>query len=171
MIKNENLCDAAKRLLTKGIPLKILPNKTRYFLYPMTKADYNFIRAAIEQLRTDVSNCSYENAQIKISLFIQSWGFNPFKELSFGGTTHIKSDEEYAIIQTLFGTTKGKLKANNTNIGGYQCFCCKNFPLVSYTPHKTIKESWECLLIAYNNPEYAIVLNHKVDENGDRIFI
>lgn len=171
MIKNENLCDDAKRLLTKGIPLKRLTNNTRYFLYPMTKKDYNLIRAAIDELREGVSKCSYENAKIKISLFIQKWGFNPFKELSFGGTTKIKTDEEYAIVQTLFATVKGKLKADNTKIGGYQCFCCRNFPLVSYTPHKTIKESWECLLIAYNNPEYAIVLNHKVDENGNRIFV
>lgn len=164
-----NLCEDAKRFLIDGIPLRELPDKTRYFLYPLNKEDYNIIKGAIDKLREGLSKASYDVARTLRLEFKNLWGFDPFKEGAFIGSTKIKNEDDYKIIETLFETTEGKNKDTNSVSGGYQCFCHKNFKTSTYVPHRTIRSSWECMLIAYNNPPYALVLCHKVDENGKRI--
>ena len=37
MVKKEELCPDAQRLVSEGIPLKCFGDGTRYFLYPMNK--------------------------------------------------------------------------------------------------------------------------------------
>ena len=41
MVKKEELCPDAQRLLCEGVPLRALGDGTWYFLYPMNKTDYN----------------------------------------------------------------------------------------------------------------------------------
>lgn len=168
-MNKETLCSDAKRLLLNGIPLRRFDNNTRYFLYPMNKADYDIIHKAICDLRNEMNRMSYQNSQVVLNRFIDTWGFNPFKEGAFMGETKIKSDEDFKIVETLFEVNNGKLHNKQVITGGYQCFCHKNFTTIAYVPHKTIRDSWACMLIAYNNPTHAIVLSHKVDENGNRI--
>lgn len=170
MVSKKELCSDAARLLCDGVPLKLLSDGTRYFLYPLNKADYDIVFKAITELRESISKMSYDNSQIVINEFIHKWGYNPFKEGAFMGTTKIKTDEDYKCIQSLFETVKGKIKPKDITAGSYQCFCHKNFKTLSYMPHRTIKESWECMLIAYNNPTHAIILTHKVDEDGNRLW-
>ena len=101
MVKKEELCPDAQRLLCEGVPLRALGDGTRYFLYPMNKTDYNIVIDAIKQLREAMSKMSYQNAQIKLNQFVHTWGFNPFKEGAFMGETKIKSDEDFKIVETL----------------------------------------------------------------------
>ena len=83
MVKKEELCPDAQRLLCEGVPLRALGDGTRYFLYPMNKTDYNIVIDAVKQLREAMSKMSYQNAQIKLNQFVHTWGFNPFKEGAF----------------------------------------------------------------------------------------
>lgn len=170
MAKLESLCNEAKRFLVNGIPLRIRENKTRYFLYPLTKEDYNIIHDDINALKETLSKTATYNANIVISKFVSKWGFNPFKEGAFIGSTKIKTEDDFEIIKTLFETTTTKNPTNNVTSGSYPCFCCKKFKSAVYAPHPTIKSSWECMLIAYDNPPYAIVLSHKIDDNGNRLW-
>lgn len=170
MVTKDELYSDARRLLMDGIPLKRFDDGTRYFLYPMNKEDYNIVIKAITDLRDSMSKMSYQNSQIKLNQFIHTWGFNPFKEGAFMGETKIKSDDDFKIIESLFEVIQGKLHTTQVRTGSYQCFCHKNFQTIAYAPHKTIRDSWNCMLIAYNNPSHAIVLIHKVDDNGKRIW-
>ncbi|MBD5584372.1 MAG: hypothetical protein HDQ88_04770 [Clostridia bacterium] len=170
MPKIETLCSDAKRLLVNGIPLRIRENGTRYFLYPLSKEDYKIVSDAITSLKENIANKSYDNSQIIISDFVSKWGFNPFKEGAFMGSTKIKSDEDYEVIKTLFEKTDGKNPVTNETLGSYQCFCHKKFKGISYAPHPTIKSSWDCMLIAYNNPPFAVVLSHKINADGERVW-
>ena len=156
MVKKEELCPDAQRLLCEGVSLRALGDGTRYFLYPMNKTDYNIVIDAVKQLREAMSKMSYQNAQIKLNQFVHTWGFNPFKEGAFMGETKIKSDEDFKIVETLFEVVQGKLHNKQA--------------LTAYAPHKTIRDSWNCMLIAYNNPTHCIVLSHNVDEDGNRIW-
>ena len=142
MVKKEELCPDAQRLLCEGVPLRALGDGTRYFLYPMNKTDYNIVINAVKQLREAMSKMSYQNAQIKLNQF----------------------------VHTLFEVVQGKLHNKQALTGSYQCFCHKNFKTIAYAPHKTIRDSWNCMLIAYNNPTHCIVLSHNVDEDGNRIW-
>ena len=112
MVKKEELCPDAQRLLCEGVPLRALGDGTRYFLYPMNKTDYNIVIDAVKQLREAMSKMSYQNAQIKLNQFVHTWGFNPFKEGAFMGETKIKSDEDFKIVETLFEVVQGKLHNN-----------------------------------------------------------
>lgn len=170
MAKKDELCSDAKRLLVDGIPLRTLKDNTRYFLYPMNKSDYSIVKKAIDELREKIAHTTYDNAKIYRSEFVHKWGFDPFTEGAFMGSTDIKSEEDYDIVRNLFEVVQVKNKSHNVQSGSYQCFCHKNFKSNIYVPHRTIKDSWECMLIAYNNPTHAIVLSHKVDKDGFRIW-
>lgn len=169
MAKKNYLCEDAKRLLVDGIPLRRLKDGTRYFLFPLSKKDYDIVITAIKNLRIAVTDMNFYNAQIKIADWVGKWGFNPFKEGAFMGSTDVK-DTDISIIEAVLDRDEGKDNVNGKDIGGYQCFCIKRFRNLSYVPHRTAKESWDCMLIAYNRPPYAIVLNLKVDKDGNRIW-
>ena len=117
MVKKEELCSDAQRLLCDGIPLKRFDDGTRYFLYPMNKEDYTIVIKAITDLREVMSKMSYQNSQIKLGQFVHTWGFNPFKEGAFMGETKIKSDDDFKIIESLFEVTQGKLHNKQTLTG------------------------------------------------------
>ena len=85
MVKKEELCPDAQRLLCEGVPLRALGDSTRYFLHPMNKTDYNIVIDAVKQLHEAMSKMSYQNAQIKLNQFVHTWGLILLNTGSFWG--------------------------------------------------------------------------------------
>lgn len=49
----------------------------------------------------------------------------------------------------------------------YKCWCCKAKGIEQFVGHKTVLNSWECLLVSLGNPTYVIIVRKTIEENAD----
>lgn len=55
----------------------------------------------------------------------------------------------------------------NTTEDVYRCWCCKAKGLEQFVGHKTVLNSWECLLVSLGNPTYIIIVRKTIEEDAD----
>ena len=120
--------------------LKKLSSTVAYCIYPISKDELNKIAAS--------------NVVLEEGMDIMAYGKSNGMDLV---TAENVIPKKVYINNLLTGSTE------NT----YRCWCCKVKGLEQFIGHKTVLNSWDCLIVSMGNPEYVVITRQTVDANAD----
>lgn len=129
----------------------------KYVLYAITENLYN-------DIIKDASACS---TTMQINNFYDKYGIRP-QDIIIDGTTDVwkESYENRKNIEDLLKSVLPKPitvknEITNTILDSFKCWCVGDLNIDEICDHRTVLDSWHCLMNKIGNPKYVIIVKEE----------